>query len=218
MGRAATSGRNAGHRWNGVSLLPAAVLALAGLAGPAFAAGETLQLPAETLIAEARTDQQPARLKVQASSLPRLDANDNGFQAPRVDVSLFPPGGPSGIGAVIGMSTPRVGVHSYGLNPPQPSVDLGVRWIQRLNSQHQIDVTAWRRMMMDQDAYSLIQRQQQQPLYAARVELNLAESSSKAGLMADLKSRFVGLQLESGGRISVKRKNGGAMVYYRTAF
>lgn len=215
MEKASTSGRNAGHRWN-VSLLPAALLALAGLAGPAFATGETLQLPAEMLLAEARMDQQP-RLKVQASSLPRLEANDTGFRAPRVDVSLFPPGGPNGLGAVVGMSTPRVGVQSYGLNPPQASVDLGVRWIQRLNSQHQIDVTAWRRMMMEQDAYSLIQRQQQ-PVYAARVELNLAESSSKSGLMADLKSRFIGLQLESGGRISIKRKNGGAMVYYRTAF
>ena len=70
---------------------------------------------------------------------------------------------------------------------------------------------------VDDDAYTLIQRQQQ-PVYAARVELNLAESSSKSGLMADLKSRFIGLQLESGGRISIKRKNGGAMVYYRTAF
>ena len=218
MEKAATSGRVAGHRWD-VSLLLAAVLALAGFAGPAFATGESLSFPAEILLAEARMDQQPARLQVQASRLPRLEANDNSFQAPRVDVSLFPPGSASGlgIGAVVGMSTPRVGVQSYGLNPPQASVDLGVRWIQRLNSQRQIDVTAWRRMMMEQDAYSLIQRQQQ-PVYAARVEMNLAKHSGKAGLSADLGSRFIGMQLESGGRISIKRKNGGAMLYYRTAF
>jgi hypothetical protein len=217
MEKAAASGRDAGDRWN-LSLLRAAPLALAlgVLAGPALAAGEGPQVPGDILMAEARTDQQPARLQVQASSLPRLEANDTGFQASRVDVSLFAPGG-SGLGAVLGMSTPRAGVQSYGLNPPQTSVDLGVRWSQRLSGAHQIDVTAWRRMRMDDDAYSLIQRQQQ-PVYAARVELNLAESSSKSGLMADLKNRFIGLQLESGGRISIKRKNGGAMVYYRTAF
>jgi hypothetical protein len=218
MEKAATFGRDAADRWN-LSLLPGApvALVLAALAGSAAAAGEGLQVPGDVLLAEARVDQQPPRLQVQASSLPRLEASDNGFQAPRVDVSLFPSGGSSGLGAVLGMSTPRTGVQSYGLNAPATTVDLGVRWIQRLNSQQQIDVTAWRRMMMEQDAYSLIQRQQQ-PVYAARVELNLAESSSKSGLMADLKNRFIGLQLESGGRISIKRKNGGAMVYYRTAF
>jgi hypothetical protein len=217
MEKAATSGRNAGHCWK-VSLLPGAALALATLAAPAFAAVDTpMQLPADVIVAEARMDQQPARMQVQASSLPRLESNDTGFQAPRVDVTVFPPGGAGGIGAVLGMSTPRTGVHSYGLNSPQTSVDLGVRWSQRLSGAHQIDVTAWRRMRMDDDAYSLIQRQQQ-PVYAARVELNLAESAGKSGLMADLKSRFIGLQLESGGRISIKRKNGGAMVYYRTAF
>lgn len=216
MEKAATSGRNAGHCWK-VSLLPGAALALAGLASPAFASVDTMQLPADVIVAEARMDQQPARVQVQTSTLPRLESNDTGFQAPRVDVTVFPPGGPSGIGAVLGMSTPRTGVHSYGLNSPQASVDLGVRWSQRLSGAHQIDVTAWRRMRMDDDAYTLIQRQQQ-PVYAARVELNLAESAGKSGLMADLKSRFIGLQLESGGRISIKRRNGGAMVYYRTAF
>lgn len=217
MEKAATSGRDAGH-CRKVSLLPGVTLALATLAAPAFAAVDApMQLPAEVIVAEARMDQQPARVQVQTSSLPRLEANDTGFQAPRVDLSVFPPGGPGGVGAVLGMSTPRSGVQSYGLNPPQTSVDLGVRWSHRLSGAHQIDVTAWRRMSRDDDAYSLIQRQQQ-PVYAARVELNLAKSAGKSGLMADLKSRFIGLQLESGGRISIKRKNGGAMVYYRTAF
>ena len=30
--------------------------------------------------------------------------------------------------------------------------------------------------------------------------------------------RFIGLQLEGGARISIKRKYGGPMVYYRTSF
>jgi hypothetical protein len=46
--------------------------------------------------------------------------------------------------------------------------------------------------------------------------LNLAKSSTKAGLAADL--GFIGLQLEGGARISIKRKHGGPMVYYRTSF
>jgi hypothetical protein len=213
MEKTATSGRNAGHRCK-VSLLPAALLALAGVAGPACAAVDSSQSPADVLVAEARVDQQPARLQVQASSLPRLESSDSGFQAPRVDVSLVPSGGHSGLGAVLGMSTPRTGAQSYGLNPSTASVDLGVRWTQRLNSHQHIDLTAWRRMSMDQDAYSLIQRQQQ-PVYGARVEMNLA-AGRKSGLAADL--GFVGLQLESGARISIKRKNGGPMVYYRTSF
>ena len=216
MEKAATSGRDAGDRWNLSSLRRAPlVLALVALAGPAVAAPDGRQAPAETLVAEARMEQQPARLQVQASSLPRLEASDNGFQAPRVDVSLFPSGGTSGLGAVLGMSTPRTGVQSYGLNAPSSTIDLGIRWSQRLSNQQQIDVTAWRRMNTDQDAYSLIQRQQQ-PMYGARVEMNLAQSSTKAGLKADL--RFIGLQLEGGARISIKRKYGGPMVYYRTSF
>jgi hypothetical protein len=214
MNEAATMGREAGNRWK-VSLLPVALLALAALAGPVMAAPDTYQLTGDVMLAEARTDQQPARLQVQASSLPRLEASDTGFQAPRVDVSLFPSGGQSGIGAVLGMSTPRPGVHAYGLNPQSSSVDLGVRWSQRLNNQQHIDVTAWRRMITDQDAYTLIQRQQQ-PVYGARVELNLDASSSKTRLAADL--GFIGLQMEGGARISIKRKNGGPMVYYRTSF
>ena len=213
MEKAAASGRNAGHRWE-VSLLPHALLALAGFAAPAFAAPDGPSLPAEVIVAEARIDQQP-RLQVQASTLPRMEASDSGFQAPRVDVSLFPQGGSSGIGAVLGLSTPRTGMPAYGLNPPAATVDVGVRWTQRLNGQQQIDVTAWRRMSADQDAYTLIQRQQQS-VYGARVELNLAAASMKTGFAADL--GFVGLQLESGARISIKRKNGGPMVYYRTSF
>lgn len=208
-------GRENTNRWE-VSLLTVALLALAGLPVPAIAASDaTLQATGDVLVAEARTDHQPPRLQVQASTLPRMEANDNGFQAPRVDVSLFPSGGPSGIGPVVGISTPRPGVAAYGLNPQSSSVDLGVRWTQRLSNHQQIDVTAWRRMITDQDAYSLIQRQQQ-PMYGARVELNLAASSSKTRLAADL--GFIGLQLEGGARISIKRKYGGPMVYYRTSF
>jgi hypothetical protein len=131
------------------------------------------------------------RLDVQTSTLPRLDAQDSGFQAPRVDVSLFP-SRPFTLGAVVGMSgfNARQAPQPFGLQAMRPSVDLGVRWSPRVQSQ-QIDVMAWRRMNND-DPLDLAQLRQ--PVYGARVEL------------------------ESGARISVKRKDGRPMIYYRTTF
>ena len=72
---------------------------------------------------------------------------------------------------------------------------------------------AWRRMNTDDDAYSLIQ--QRQPVYGARVEMNLA-GGRKSGIATGV--GFIGVQLESGARISVKRKDGRPMIYYRTSF
>jgi hypothetical protein len=42
------------------------------------------------------------------------------------------------------------------------------------------------------------------------------DSESKRGFKAE--KGFIGMQLEGGAKISIKRKNGGPMVYYRTAF
>jgi hypothetical protein len=141
-----------------------------------------------------------------------LDAQDTGFHAPRVDVSLFPQQA-AGLGAVVGMSgfsarQPQ----PLGLQPQRPSVDVGVRWSHKLQSQ-QVDITAWRRMSVEDDAYSLVQARQ--PVYGARFEMALS-GARKQGFAADL--GFIGLQLQSGARISIKRKNGGPMLYYRTTF
>jgi hypothetical protein len=92
-------------------------------------------------------------------------------------------------------------------------VDFGLRWTQRLQSQHKIDITAWRRMNTPDDAYSLVTMRE--PVYGARVEMNLS-GGRKAGLAFD--TGFIGMQLESGARITVKRKDGRPMVYYRTKF
>jgi hypothetical protein len=194
----------AGSRWEiPQACLNAALLAV-GLACPMAWAQEAGQTPAEMAAADARTEA-PVRVQVQASSLPRLEAQDSGFQAPRVDVSLFPARA-FGVGAVLGMSGFSGRQMPLGLAPMRPSVDLGVRW----NRDH-IDITAWRRMTTNDDAYSLIQARQ--PVYGARVEMNLKASNGILGL-----DRAIGLQLESGARISIKRKNGGPMVYYRTTF
>ena len=95
----------------------------------------------------------------------------------------------------------------------RPSFDVGLRWTQLLSGRQRVDITAWRRMNTDYDAYTLAQMQQ--PVYGARVELNLAPVR-KAGF--SLSHGFIGLQLESGARITVKRKDGHPMFYYRTAF
>lgn len=207
MEKTAAPGAIAGNRWD-LRLRACAAAALC-IACPAAWSQDGGASPSQVLAGEA-----PVRLEVQTSSLPRLDAQDSGFQAPRVDIALFP-SRPSGIGAVVGMSgfTAQQGLHPAGLQPIRPSVDLGVRFSHTLQSQQQVDVTAWRRMNADTDAYTLVQMRQ--PVYGARVEMNLSPKK-KSGLATGL--GFIGLQLESGARISLKRKDGRPMIYYRTSF
>ncbi|MCG2593257.1 hypothetical protein LZ009_10735 [Ramlibacter sp. XY19] len=155
--------------------------------------------------------EQGVRLEVNSSTLPRLDAQDGGFQAPRVDLALSPQN--RGLGVVMGMG--NMGLRN-ATQPNsfagQPSLDLGLRWRQTVYS-NQVDVTAWRRMSTDQDAYSLIQ--QRTPMYGARVEMRLDNGKSP---LLNMTGGFLGFQLESGAKISVKRKDGRPMVYYRTSF
>lgn len=180
---------------------------------PASWAQEAAQHAAAVVVAQARRDP-GVRLEVQTSTLPRMQAQDSGFQAPRVDVSLFPARPLDyGLGAVVGMSgfTPRSGQQAIGLPPQRPSFELGLHWRQRVQSQR-VDITAWRRMNVDDDAYSLVQARQ--PVYGARFEMKLAAAKSRFSL----DRAFIGLQLESGARISLKRKDGRPMIYYRTTF
>jgi hypothetical protein len=154
------------------------------------------------------------RVEVQSSTLPRFEAQDSGFQAPRVDVSVFPGARSSALGAVFGMSgfAPRQPTPALGLQTLRPSVDVGLRFSQRVQSQ-QIDITAWRRMNFDDDAYTLVQMQG--PVYGARVEMDLSSGRNSA---FSFERGFIGLQLEGGARISIKRKDGRPMIYYRTSF
>ena len=161
--------------------------------------------------ARAETQADPGyRLEVNSSTLPRFDAQDSGFQAPRVDLSLQQN---RGLGVVLGMGS--IGLRS-ATQPnsfaSQPSLDLGLRWRQVVHSK-QFDVTAWRRMTTDDDAYSLIQMRQ--PVYGARVEMRLGDGN-QAKLNA-IKG-ILGFQMEGGAKITVRRKDGRPMVYYRTSF
>jgi hypothetical protein len=214
MEKAAVTGRKAGSRRES-ALGPCTVAALvACLCSPAVQAQEDASPPADVIVAQARTDEPALRLEVQTSTLPRMDAQDTGFQAPRVDLSLVPRNA-LGLGPVIGVSGFSQNRQLPGLQPQRTSIDLGLRWSHRLEGQRQIDITAWRRMNTPDDAYSLIQMHE--PVYGARVEMNLsAKAPPKPGFAFD--RGFIGFQLESGARITFKRKDGRPMIYYRTTF
>lgn len=189
-----------------VFALVTCVLAPAGLAQqPAQAITES------RVASEARTDQPQVRVEVRTTTLPRLDAPDAGFQAQRVDLSLMPANS-RGVGAVVGLSGFSGGPAPLGLQSQRTSLDFGLRWSHTLRSQEQLDITAWRRMNSPDDAYTLAQMRD--PVYGARVELNLAGAKNRLGFDRGL----FGLQLESGARISIRRKDGGPMVYYRSSF
>jgi hypothetical protein len=200
----------AGGRWErSLGLCAATAFGCLAVCPPGWAQ-ELASSMQDRAIAESRSDR-GVRLEVNSSTLPRLDAQDSGFQAPRVDLSLSPQRR-SGFGFVLGMGNfaPRTAVQPNNF-ASQPSVDLGLRWRQVVLS-NQVDVTAWRRMNSDQDAYSLIQ--QRQPVYGARVEMKLDGGKS----VLSTAGGFLGFQLESGAKIAVKRKDGRPMVYYRTSF
>jgi hypothetical protein len=155
----------------------------------------------------------PPRVQVTQTQLPRLDGLDSNTSGPRLDMTVLPRR-LTGFGLALGMS---------GFQPPQAALgpstspstnfDVGVHWRHTTDSNYQVDVAAWRRMTPQPDAYTLIQ-QRQAPTYMARVELNLSGKGS--GLMAE--RGFIGMQLEGGARVTLGRKNGGTMLYYRTKF
>ena len=173
---------------------------------PALASDAT---PAEVVVAEARIDQ-PVRVQVDATSVPRLEAQESGFQAPRVDVSLFSSRAPR-LGAMVGMSGfgEQQAHQPLGLQPAKPSVDVGLRYSHRT-----VDVMAWRRMGSEPETSLLPDRQ---PVYGARVEMALSKAKAPTTGFA-LENGRLGFQLESGARISIRRKDGRPMIYYKTTF
>jgi len=191
-------------------------LSLGSYAGQsALLAQEAADAP--IVVAQARTDPSAPRMEVQTSALPRLEAQDSGFQAPRVDVSLFP--SPNrGMAAVLGVSSTATPLQPQGANIGLPAaragVDVGLRFSHMLQNRNEIDITAWRRMNAPEDAYSLIQAREP-VVYGARVEMKI--KPAKFGGLG-IEKGLLGFQLQSGARISIKRKDGQPMVYYRTAF
>jgi hypothetical protein len=154
------------------------------------------------------------QLEISTTSLPRFDNADNGNRTSRLDMTWMAPRR-SALGLSLGMTSPDtstalVAGNRVGL---APSVDLGLRWRYTLDSNYRVDVTAWRRIVPP-DALSLVQAQEAS--YGARVEMALGAGVPKSGFVAD--HGFLGVQLDNGARVTLRRSGGHPMVYYRNKF
>ena len=150
------------------------------------------------------------RIELSTSSLPVFENLDGATHSSRIDMTWLPPRRPL-LGLALGLTSKE----GPGLRLPgsaAPAVDLGLHWRYALDTQYRIDVTAWRRMTPP-DAAALAH--ERQATYGARFEMQVKALPSRR-LVAD--RGFLGLQLESGARITVKRRHGGPMIYYRTKF
>jgi hypothetical protein len=205
----AAAGAQAGAR-RGKSPARCCTITFAACAASAAIHAQALSAD-DVLVAQARTDQQPLRMEIRSSAVPRLDGQDSGFQAPRVDISFATPDG-RGLSPLFGLGGVGPAPNSPAGQAQRPFLDFGVRLTHALHNQR-VDITAWRRINAPDDAYTLAVTRQ--PLYGARLELDLAPAS-KSGFALD--HGFIGMQLEGGARITIKRKDGHPMVYYRTAF
>jgi hypothetical protein len=191
-----------------------AVAFLLGLAGSgAWALDNDASFTALPSAAAAPDERERLQLELSASSLPRFDNIDGSSRSSRIDMTWLPPRR-SALGLSLGMTSSQ----GTGFSPAgpyiasRPSVDLGLHWRYTLDSNYRVDVTAWRRLV-PADALTLVQTHQ--PSYGARVEMQI-RPVQKSGFVAD--RGFVGLQLESGARVTLRRSGGKPMIYYRTKF
>lgn len=153
-------------------------------------------------------------VEVSGSSLPRFDNVDGSNRTQqRVDMALLSPGRASfGVTmGVTGLSPARPGLNA-GASDGLTGVNLGLQWRYIFDNNRRIDITAWREMGRPNDALALVQSRDAG--YGARVEMQLAGSNSP--LVAD--RGFVGMQLDGGARITLRRSGGRPMVYYRNKF
>lgn len=132
--------------------------------------------------------------------------------AERADLASWFGAPASGLGLSLGVT--RLGMRAgQGLNPGQaPQLDLGLQWRHPLDSRSGVNITTWRNLTPP-DALSLVQARQ--PVYGAQLEMQFT-GSSRSGFVADY--HFIGLQLESGTRISLRRKDGRPAIYVRSRF
>lgn len=208
--------------------LRAAVLILLALtaAGSAAADVDSAEATADAvLVAQAALpgtlERNRPQLEISTSTLPRFEATDGASRTSRIDMTYMAPRR-SALGLSLGMVSPdSAGVASMaqlshfapqaGMNPT--GVDLGLTWRHTTDGNYRIDVSAWRRLM-PADALTMIQTRA--PHYGARVEMRLGGGASKRGFVAE--RGFLGLQLESGARVTLRRSGGKPMLYYRAKF
>lgn len=182
-------------------------------------AGAGTASPGDTVVAQAfvpsSNDRLGPQMEMSAASLPRFDSADGVTRYSRIDMTLLPTR-QSTLGPSLAMTTPDVRAFSGARTfaGSTTSVDLGLHWRYTSDSNYRFDVTAWRRLN-PVDAAGLIQSNDSS--YGARVEMHL-DSPQHSGLVAD--KGFLGFQLESGARITLRKSSGGGkpMLYYRTRF
>lgn len=153
-------------------------------------------------------------IEISTSSLPRFDNFDGSNRTQqRVDMALLSPGRASfGVSVgVSGLMPSRYGLGG-GAADSLRGVNLGLQWRYVIDTNRRVDITAWREMNRPTDALAMIQSRE--AAYGARVEMQVAASSSP--LVAE--RGFVGLQLDGGARITLKRSGGRPMIYYRNKF
>ena len=184
----------------------------AAVLGLWIAAGATAQeLPGvPTDLADAAPAGARSRIEVATTSLPVFEYLDGASHSSRLDMIWLPPRRPN-LGVALGL-TSKEGAGLLPGSGAAPAVDLGLHWRYTPDPQYRIDVTAWRRMTPPDAAMLAHERQ---PAYGARFEMQI-RSLPSGRLVAD--RGFLGLQLESGARITVKRRHGGPMFYYRARF
>ncbi len=153
-------------------------------------------------------------IAISASNLPRFDNFDGSSRTQqRLDMALLSPGR-SAFGVtmgIIGLSPTRPGFNA-GAADSLPGVNLGLQYRYMFDNNRRIDITAWREMGRPNDALSMVQSRDAG--FGARVEMQLV--GSRSPLVAE--RGFVGVQLDGGARIALRRSGGKPMVYYRSKF
>lgn len=153
-------------------------------------------------------------VEISASNLPRFDNFDGSNRTQqRLDMALLSPGR-SAFGVTMGLSglSPTRPGFNAGATDSLPGVNLGLQYRYVLDNNRRIDITAWREMGRPNDALSMVQSREAG--FGARVEMQLA--GSRSPLVAE--RGFVGVQLDGGARIALRRSGGKPMLYYRNKF
>ena len=152
--------------------------------------------------------------EVSSSSLPRFDSEAAISRSTRIDMIWLSPRR-SALGLSLGMtSTDGLGLGvPVALASTGQSLDVGLHWRYTMDTNYRIDVTAWHRAV-PADALSLIHLRE--PSYGARVEMRIGRAATGTGFVAE--RGFIGFQLESGARITLRRSGGKPMLYYRARF
>jgi hypothetical protein len=153
-------------------------------------------------------------VEISASSLPRFDNVDGtSGTLQRLDMALLSPGRAS-FGVTMGLTSlaPSRDGFNAGATAGLTGVNLGLQWRYVFDRSRRLDIRAWRDVGRPSDALSMVQSRDAG--YGARVEMQLA--GSRSAFVAE--HGFVGLQLDGGARITLRRSGGRPMVYYRTRF